>query len=57
METKKRIIAKHGQGKGYKTISKQLDVPLTTPANIIMKFEVYSTVAKLSEHGCKRKMN
>ena len=33
----KEIIAKHGKVKGYKTISKQLDVPVTTIANIIKK--------------------
>jgi len=30
-----------------KTISKQLDVPVTTVANIIKKFEVHGTVANL----------
>lgn len=32
-------------GKGYKTIIKQLDVPVTTTANIIKTFKVPGTVA------------
>ena len=40
-EIRKKIIDKHVKGKGYKTISKQLDVPVTTVANIIQKFKVY----------------
>lgn len=46
-EIRKKIIDKHGKGKGYKTISKQLDVPVTTVANIIKKFKVHGTVANL----------
>ena len=31
----KKIVDKHVKGKGYKTISKQLDIPVTTVAHII----------------------
>ncbi|XP_039681963.1 GTPase IMAP family member 7-like [Perca fluviatilis] len=51
-----RIIDKHGKGKGYKTISKQLAVPVTTFANI-KKFKVHGTVANLPGHGHKRKID
>lgn len=56
-EIRKKIIDKHGKGKGYKTISKQLDVPVTTVANIIKKFKVHGTVANLPGHGRKRKID
>lgn len=46
---------KHVKGKGYKTISKQLDVPVTTAAQIIQKFKVHRTVANLPGRGCRRK--
>jgi len=44
---RKKIIDKHVKGKGYKTISKQLDVPVTTVAHIVQKFKVHGTVANL----------
>lgn len=44
-EIRKKIMEKHVKGKGYKTISKQLDVPVTTVAHIIQKFKVHGTVA------------
>ena len=54
-EIRKKIIDKHVKGKGYKTISKQLDVPVTTAAQIIQKFKVHRTVANLPGRGCRRK--
>ncbi len=53
-EIRKKIIDKHVKGKGYKTISKQLDVPVRTLAHI-QKFKVHGTVANLPGRGCKRK--
>ena len=47
-EIKKNIIDKHVKGKGYKTISKQLDIPVTTVAHI---------VANLPGRGRKRKID
>lgn len=55
-EIRKKIIDKHGKGKGYKTISKQLDLPVTTVANI-KKFKVHGTVANLPGQGRKRKVD
>lgn len=52
-EIRKKIKDKHVKRKGYKTISKQLDVPVTTVAHIIQKFKVYGTVANLP--GCVRR--
>ncbi|CAJ0934921.1 unnamed protein product [Ranitomeya imitator] len=44
-EIRKKIIDKHVKCKSYKTISKQLDVPVTTVAHIIQKFKMRGTVA------------
>ena len=54
-EIRNKMIDKHVKGKGYKTISKQLDVPVTTAAQIIQKFKVHRTVANLPGRGCRRK--
>ena len=35
-EIRKNIIDKHVKGKGYKTISKQLDIPVTTVAHTVL---------------------
>ena len=48
-------IDKHGQSKSYKTISKQLDVPVTTVTNV--KFKVHGTVTNLPGRGRKRKID
>src|SRR4029434_8641037 len=56
-EIRKKIIDKHVNGKGYKTISKQLDIPVTTVAHIIQKFKGQGTVANLPGRGCKRKID
>ena len=55
-DIRKKVIAKHGQGKGYKTISKELNVPVTTVANVIKKFKAHGTVANISGRGHKRKI-
>src|SRR4029434_5303852 len=55
-EIRKKIIDKHVKGKGYKTISKQFDIHVTTVAHIIQKFKVQGTVANIPEGGCKRKI-
>src|SRR4029434_3397490 len=56
-EIRKKIIDKHVNDKGYKTISKQLDIPVTTVAHIIQKFKVEGTLAILPGSGCKRKID
>ena len=56
-EIRKKIIDKHVNGKGRKTISKQLDIPVTTVAHIIQKFKVQGTVANLPGRGCERKID
>ncbi|KAI4903076.1 hypothetical protein NFI96_020047 [Prochilodus magdalenae] len=54
-DIRKQSIDKHVKGKGYKTISKQLDVPVTTVAYIIPKFKIHGTVANLP--GRRRKID
>lgn len=49
-------MAKHGQYKGYKTVSKELDVPMTTVANIIKMFKAHGMAANISGCGRKRKI-
>lgn len=56
-DIRKKIIDKHLKGKGYKTISKQLEVPVTTVAHIIQKFKTHGTVANLPGRGRKRKID
>ncbi|KAG2469162.1 TCB1 transposase, partial [Polypterus senegalus] len=56
-EIRKKIIDKHVKGKGYKTISKQLDVPVTTVAHIIQKFKIHGTVANLPGRGRRRRID
>ena len=54
-EIRKKVIDKHVKGKGYKTISKQLDIPVTTVAHIIQKFNVQGTVANLPGRGGRKR--
>lgn len=44
-EIRTKIIDKHVKGQGYKTVSKQLGVPVTTVAHIIQRFKVHGTVS------------
>lgn len=55
-EIKKKVIAKCGQCKGYKIISKEFDVPVISTANIIKKFKASGTVANISGCGHKWKI-
>uniref|UniRef100_H2MNT5 Tc1-like transposase DDE domain-containing protein n=1 Tax=Oryzias latipes TaxID=8090 RepID=H2MNT5_ORYLA len=56
LDIRNKIIDNHRKGKGYKTISKQLEVPVTTVAHIIQKFKTHGTVANLPGRGRKRKI-
>ena len=52
-----KIVEKYQQSQGYKSISRDLDVPLSTVRNIIKKFAIHGTVANLSGRGWKRKID
>src|SRR4029434_7859652 len=56
-EIRKNILDNHVKDKSYKTMSKQLDIPVTTVAHIIQKFKVQRTVANLLVRGRKRKID
>ena len=50
-----KIVEKYQQSQGYKSISRDLKVPLSTVCNIIKKFITHETVVNLP--GCGRKRN
>ena len=56
-EVRHKIVAKHGQSQGYKSISRDLDVPVSTIRNVIRKFKAHGTVANFPGHGRKRKLD
>ena len=59
-EVRHKIVAKHGQSQGYKSISRDLDVPVSTVRNVIRKFKAHGTVANLpgcGPQGHKRKLD
>ena len=51
-----RIVDLHKAGKGYKSISKSLDVHQSTVRQIVYKWRKFSTVATLPRSGCPAKM-
>ncbi len=53
----KKIVEKHGQSQGYKSISRDLNVPVSTVRNIIKRFTAHGTVANLPGCGRKSKIN
>ena len=52
-----KIVEKYQQSQGYKSISRDLKVPLSTVCNIIKKIITHGTVATLPGHGRKRKID
>ena len=51
------LVPAHSEGKGYKAISKQYDVPMATVQSIINKHKRVNTVKYLSWCGRKRKVS
>ena len=56
-EVKHKIVAKHGQSQGYKSISRDLDVSGSTVRNVIRKFKAHGTAANLPGRGRNRKLD
>jgi len=56
-EVTHKIIAKLGQSQGYNSISRDLDVPVSTVRNVIRKFKAHGTAANLRGRGGKRKLD
>ena len=48
-----RIVTGNKEGKGYKTISKQFQVPVPTVQSIIKKYKKFHTVKNLKGRGHK----
>lgn len=56
-DLRSKIVEKYQQSQGYKTISRDLEVPLSTVRDIIKKFITHGTVANLPGRGQKRKID
>ena len=56
MDLRERIVEKHQQSQGYKSISRDLNVPVSTVRNIIKSFTAHGTVANLPGCGQKSKI-
>ena len=56
-DLRQRLVRAHSEGKGYKAISKQYDVPVATVQSIINKHKRFNTIKNLSERGRKRPSN
>ncbi len=57
VDLRERIWEKHGQSQGYKSISRDLNVPVSTVCNIIKRFTAHGTVANLPGRERKSKIN
>ncbi len=57
VDLREKIVEKHGQSQGYKSISRDLNVPVSTVRNIIKRFTAHGTVAYLPGRGRKSKIN
>ncbi|KAF7644453.1 hypothetical protein LDENG_00221760 [Lucifuga dentata] len=55
-EVRQKIVGKHGQSQA-KSISRDLDVPVSTMCNVIKKFKAHGPVANLPGRGRKRKVD
>ena len=51
-----KIVEKYGQSQGYKSISRDLNVPVSSVRNVIKKFTAHGIVANLPGLGRKRKI-
>uniref|UniRef100_A0A803K611 Transposase Tc1-like domain-containing protein n=1 Tax=Xenopus tropicalis TaxID=8364 RepID=A0A803K611_XENTR len=56
-DLRSKIVEKYQQSQGYKSISRDLDLPLSTVRNIIKKFATHGTVANIPGRGRKRKID
>ncbi len=56
-ELRDRIVARHGSGQGYKTMSAALKVPKSTVASIILKWKTFGTTRTLPRAGRPAKLS
>ena len=52
-----KIVEKHGQSQGYQSISRDLNVPVSTVINVIKKFTAHDIVTNLPGRGRKKKID
>ncbi len=57
VDLRENIVEKHAQSQGYKSISRDLNVPESTVRNIIKRISAHGTVANLPGRGQKSKIN
>ncbi len=57
VDLRENIVETHGQSQGYKSISRDFNVPESTVHNIIKRFTAHDTVANLPGRGRKSKIN
>ncbi|CAJ0968338.1 unnamed protein product [Ranitomeya imitator] len=57
MDLRNQIVRNHEQSQGYKSISKDLNVPVSTVRSVIKKCKAHGTVANLPRCGRKRKID
>ncbi|KAI2658486.1 hypothetical protein H4Q32_016572 [Labeo rohita] len=55
VDLREKTVEKYGQPQGYKSISRDLNVPVSTVCNIIKRFTAHGTVVNLPGHGQKTK--
>ena len=53
----KELSEEHKTSKGYKAISKDLGIPVSTVCNIVRRFAKHGTVKNLPGRGGKRKID
>ncbi|CAJ0968620.1 unnamed protein product [Ranitomeya imitator] len=56
-DLRNQIVRKHEQSQGYKSISKDLNVPVSTMRSVIKTSKAHGTVANLPRCGRKRKID
>ncbi|CAJ0922330.1 unnamed protein product [Ranitomeya imitator] len=56
-DLRNQIVRKREQSQGYKSISKDLNVPVPTVRSVIKKFKAHGTVANFPRCGRKRKID
>ncbi|KAI4898599.1 hypothetical protein NFI96_006380 [Prochilodus magdalenae] len=56
-DLRSKFVRKHMQSQGYKSISKDLNVPVSIVCSVIKKFKAHGTVANFPRCGRKRKID
>ncbi|KAL0152956.1 hypothetical protein M9458_051734, partial [Cirrhinus mrigala] len=57
VDLREKIVEKHGRSQGYKSISRDLNVPVSIVRNITKRFTAHGSVANLPGCGQNSKIN